>query len=561
MGVYALPHARLIEVRGPQALSFLQTQASQDILKLNMGEGAFGAILDRTGKIQTLFSFYRLGLSGWLLTHNDTAAVTIQAVEKYHITEDFSIIDQGESFSLLAVQGPLAPGLLARQLNVQVDFDNMRVVQCKCAGVDVAAFSESLCGERGVVLAVARQDEARIRQTLLDSGASLGAFSPTPAAQRILRLEAGLLQFGAELNSHHLLPGTGLEASHVSYDKGCYIGQEIVARMRAYERAPRFLIGAVVLEGGVEASQGVLTDGVEDAGEMLASYPMPGDGRTAVILLLRKKLDIHDSRVRLQCAGRALLLELRPIPFHDPALRRQKARALYGEALHHFSETDATEAEDNRAIELLQQSLELNPGFSDACEVLGVLLGRKGRYSEAIACMHTLADVDPLCVMAQSNLSLYYMKVGDIEKAEKHKAEATALQFKSAAAQARGKKKQGEMEQAQRDDLERKKRLFQEVLTLDAADVPALFGLGRCHLELGEAEAAVPHLSKVIAIKPDYSAAYLQLGKCQEAQGLLMEAVQTYKTGIGAAQKRGDLLPLKEMEQRLYKLTQAAAEK
>lgn len=555
VGIFELPQTHLLEIKGNDALSYLQTQVTQDVLNLNPGQGTCCAILDRNAKIQSLFTFYKIGTGGWLLTHQNTLQQTIESLERFHINEEFELIDHSQSFSLLAVQGPYARGLMSAVFDHDLDDEELCVVQGKCGKTEVAVFNESLTGERGFLLACASSELDHLKKNLLENGEPLGAFTPDPEACRIVRLEAGLLQFGSELTQDHMLPGTGLENTHVNYDKGCYVGQEIVARTRTYDKAPRVVQGALVdgnLNHPIEIN---VTSGEEKVGEILAHFKSSKPDQTALILNLKKRKAAKECHFQITTNGNKRQITVVGWPFHNTVTRKKEAKEKYEEALQYFSENDESK-EDDRALDLLKEAIDLDPGLSDAYEVLGVLLGRKERYKEAIEYMHTLEHVDPACIMAQSNLSLYYMKMGDIESAEKHKAEATALQFKNAAAEAKGRKRSEELEKEKLADLERKVAMFTEVLELDDQDIPALYGLGTCHLELNHPDQGVPFLEKVLKLNEDYSVAYLNLGKCYEQLSKKEQAVDIYRRGIEVARQKGDLMPLKEMEQKLYRLKQ-----
>ena len=96
--------------------------------------------------------------------------------------------------------------------------------------------------------------------------------------------------------------------------------------------------------------------------------------------------------------------------------------------------------------------------------------------------------------------------------------------------------------------------MFEQVLEIDPVDQVANFGLGSIYLETGEYEKALPPLRIVIKENKDYSAAYLLLGKNLEKLASKKEAIEVYRQGIAAASKKGDLMPLKDMQTRLNQL-------
>ncbi len=108
--------------------------------------------------------------------------------------------------------------------------------------------------------------------------------------------------------------------------------------------------------------------------------------------------------------------------------REERSQTYLDEALDVFAKSESP-SELDAAIELLRKALKENPRNEDAMESLGVMLAKQGKYQEAIMVMHQLEMTNPENIMAQTNLSIFYMKIGDKETAEEHKAKGTVLQF------------------------------------------------------------------------------------------------------------------------------------
>ena len=85
--------------------------------------------------------------------------------------------------------------------------------------------------------------------------------------------------------------------------------------------------------------------------------------------------------------------------------------------------------QDDAAVGLLAEALRLDPSHAEAYEALGVILGRNERFHEAIDIFKRLEEVAPLEPMVHTNLSLFYMKIGDKEEAERQLAQATEKRF------------------------------------------------------------------------------------------------------------------------------------
>ena len=96
--------------------------------------------------------------------------------------------------------------------------------------------------------------------------------------------------------------------------------------------------------------------------------------------------------------------------------------------------------------------------------------------------------------------------------------------------------------------------MFEQVLDFDPEDPIALFGMGTALSVLGQWPEAVESLRRASEVDRRNSAVYMALGKALEALEKLEEALVVYQAGIDVASRRGDLMPLKEMEHRLLLL-------
>ena len=110
------------------------------------------------------------------------------------------------------------------------------------------------------------------------------------------------------------------------------------------------------------------------------------------------------------------------------------------------------------------------------------------------------------------------------------------------------------MAEQQRADAQRKKEMFEQVLEIDPEDPIALFGMGNALAALDEWEPAARAYGKASVVEPDNSAVYLAHGKVLEKLSRAGEAEGVYRAGMEVASRKGDLMPLKEMEHRVLLL-------
>ncbi|MFO0981913.1 MAG: tetratricopeptide repeat protein [Planctomycetota bacterium] len=249
------------------------------------------------------------------------------------------------------------------------------------------------------------------------------------------------------------------------------------------------------------------------------------------------------------------------------------ARELYREAIKLFRGAKLPEA-----IAKLSAAIALEPQFHDAYEALGEMYARAGRLDEAIAITQKFCELAPDEIMAHTNLSRFYQKKGMVAEAEAEQGKARLLAWKAELKQ--GAPPGGNLVAPAQTGtpetvmltpgaaasaptvppaLQPKSDTFRRMVELNPDDPLARYSLGRALADELQHAAAVSELERLLERKPDYSVAYLQLGKSLEALGRRDAAIEVYRRGIAVAGGKGDLMPKKEMERKLLALTQPSA--
>jgi tetratricopeptide (TPR) repeat protein len=151
---------------------------------------------------------------------------------------------------------------------------------------------------------------------------------------------------------------------------------------------------------------------------------------------------------------------------------------------------------------------------------------------------------------------VFYMKIGDKQTAEDQSGIATQKKFRQTKWKDKSTAEIAEEQAiAARKGAERKLVMFAKVLEIDADDGVALFGSGTSHAVLGQWQDAAAFFARAVEVDEQNSAAHLGLGKALEALGKPEAAVEAYKRGMEIASRRGDLMPLREMEHRVLLLS------
>jgi folate-binding protein YgfZ len=276
-----------ILVTGADAAEYLQGQLTNDVESLQEGEGQYAALLDRKGHMQAdlrvlhcsavpLPSIDRERNNGagiWV----DTEAVALPGVLRhltmYSIGRDVNVADVTAEMAILSLIGPRAVEIAGTAALPEYANEAGSL-----AGVELLAVGT----REGIDLVCAVTDAERLREALLAAGAvEVGA-----EAAEILRVEAGVPRFGAEMTSETMPAEAGIVEDAVSFTKGCYIGQETVARLHYKGRPNRHLRG---LRLSAPAEQGTaLLLGDKEVGRIGSAVVSPAFGPIALAILRRE---------------------------------------------------------------------------------------------------------------------------------------------------------------------------------------------------------------------------------------------------------------------------------
>ena len=550
-GYFFLNDLCLISAKGSDLFNYLQTQTTNDVNELKIWQGQNNAIVDRKARVISTFSLHRTG--------KDSAVILVEAIQKENLLNHLNSFLFREDVTLtlsnhfiLALQGPKSQELIKHftQSSDYIPEKPNDVCEFIFEELPCLAIAKSLTGEEGCALIFQTESKETVMHELLKFEQQSFVTQIDDHTQEVFRIEAGIPSYGKDISDKNILPETGLEHSSVSYNKGCYIGQEVIARIKTYG-APNFALMGLIIEG--ESLPLLDSEIVFDSKKLgvikssIFSYSLQKNIALAYIQKDHRSPDI-DFDVIID--NKSYKIRTCLLPFYQPQTRKDHSKILQDKALKLYQEQDDLD----QPVALLREAIELDPKNATAYEALGVFLSKQNKLDEAISLMKRLVEIDPEEIMAHSNLSVYYMQQGRIEDAEREKGEATALQFEKAIAENMAKKTTEDKVKQDLAEREQKISLFKQVLEIDPIDQVANFGLGSVYHDLKRYEEALPPLQTVIKEYKDYSAAYVLLGKTMEKLSRQNEAIQAYREGIAVASRKGDLMPLKEMQQKLNQL-------
>ena len=284
-GIFRLAGRALLEVRGSDRVRFLQGQLSNDVAKLDaLGPEAacYALALTREGRVVADFHVIARPDAFWLETDAVAAPAAIARLEKFVIADDVQIADRSAAFARFAVEGPRAPELLATAAGVALQAASQGAFVAQIGRVEVVVVAWGWSGEAAFQIFVASEQAAAVEVALQAVGDTCGAVVASEAALEVLRIEAGEPRYGAELGEHTLPAELRLVERAISFTKGCYTGQEVVARMQSRGRVGHLLVG-IALEGDALPAPGAaIASGGTRAGEVTSVARSPSAGAIAL---------------------------------------------------------------------------------------------------------------------------------------------------------------------------------------------------------------------------------------------------------------------------------------
>ena len=299
--------ARIVAT-GPDLLDLLQRLSTGDVASLRENGGCPTVLTTAKGRIVQRLFVQHLGPDGVLLLGGPGSTATVRAhLERFVFSEQLDLTDVDEAWSFLAVVGPRAKDAV-RDAGLAVP-DEYGTLRGELDGVGVFVLGHDGLSKSGVSIVVPGSGADRVWRRLREHIAAAGDVAME--ARRVLR---GLPENGSELNEGHNPLEAGLWDA-VSFDKGCYVGQEVVARLRTYDKVSSDLRGFLFPTGAPVPVRGTaLRAGSRSVGGITSALVPPGRDSPVALGYVKRE---HSAPGTELTAGelRATVVEL---PFEGP---------------------------------------------------------------------------------------------------------------------------------------------------------------------------------------------------------------------------------------------------
>jgi tRNA-modifying protein YgfZ len=266
-----------IRVAGEDRARLLHAMTTNHVQQLNPGDGCYAFFLNAQGRILAdvnLFCFEDYFL---LDTEPETRHKLYEHLDRYIIADDVTLSDDTDRLATISIEGPEAQAILEK-LGAPIPAASYSTAS---SGERIVARVDST-GSAGFFVFTPLEDEPRLIRELEAAGAVAATFEEAT----IVRVENGRPRYGEEITERFLVQETGqLQAVHFS--KGCYLGQEIVERVRSRAQIHRVLRRIEVDSTEVPPVGTKLKLADADAGEIVSAVLSPALGKLVAMAYVR----------------------------------------------------------------------------------------------------------------------------------------------------------------------------------------------------------------------------------------------------------------------------------
>ncbi len=305
-------------VLGADRSRFLHGQVTNVVKDLAPGQGCYAALVSAKGKLVADLFVHCLP-DELLLDLEPGLTQRVQArLEQYVIADDVQFVDVAGHYAHLAVLGPGAPAVMQNA--------GLNLTHLPAAGGSVVTGSEHgdlVCAHQprgaatGFDLFVPRAAARALADRLADAARRMGGGLAGWDALEVVRVEAGLPRFGVDMDETNLAPEAGIEGRAISYQKGCYIGQEVIARIRTYGQVARALRGLLLPAGlsAIPARGAALRHDGREVGSVTSAVFSPALNRPIALGYVRKECHAIGTTLMIDIGGTSHPATIAALPF------------------------------------------------------------------------------------------------------------------------------------------------------------------------------------------------------------------------------------------------------
>jgi len=318
VGLSDLSHRGKIRVTGDDRIKWLQSIISNDLLPLQAGQGRYSSFLTHKGKMLGYFRVYIQPDAAWIEDVGEVGDATFQALRKFLLYGTKAKMENcAESWGVLLVSGPKSAEVVTAAFGMDVRaLQLLQTVPVTIGGHHALILRTEETGELDLEILLPADAVSAAWGQLMTAGAPFGIKPIGAQARELLRIEAGLPHAGPDLNEEIVPPEASLEGKAFSLSKGCYPGQEVVARMDTYGNVRRHLVGLIIQEKTVPPRGSKLFSGDREVGWISSAVFSPQRNAVLAFGFPLRDFSTPETQLTVEASGTRQQAIVHALPFY-----------------------------------------------------------------------------------------------------------------------------------------------------------------------------------------------------------------------------------------------------
>jgi folate-binding protein YgfZ len=300
-----------IRATGSEALLFLNGLITNDMKTLDENRWMPAVFPNVQGRILAAVRIART-TDGFLIdTQNATHNRVLKTIERFTLAGDFKVADITESTTMLTVQGKSAKEVVEKIAGEASALDQNGAREIEWRDQPLTLMRATHTAEDGFDLIVPTENATALWDNLVEAGARPAGYD----ALEKLRIEAGVPRFGRDMDETNVVTETNLDDA-ISYTKGCYLGQEIIVRIKHRGHVAKKLTGLVFdNEVTIEPATVVLSDAGAEIGRITSATFSPALKRTVALTYIKYEFLNAGTKVKTNSSEGQVNATVSELPF------------------------------------------------------------------------------------------------------------------------------------------------------------------------------------------------------------------------------------------------------
>ncbi len=287
-----------LNVSGPDRAKFLHNLTTNEVKRLPVGQGAEAFVTSPQGKTLGYVTLLVEPEIVVVRTDPNGAELLVPHLQKYGIFDDVTLDDASERTFEFHLAGPMAEGAVAKSGVALPEAGELSHIAATLGGVNVRIVREAPLGVDGLTILGPRTGDEAVRAALREV---FDWIVLDPETADALRIEAGTPQFGRDVNADNLPQEVARDDRAINFVKGCYLGQETVARIDALGHVNKRLRGLRIdaSVSTVPASGATIEADGKTVGAITSAAFSAGAGAPVALGYVRTAHDASGTPVRI----------------------------------------------------------------------------------------------------------------------------------------------------------------------------------------------------------------------------------------------------------------------